>query len=174
VTAPQNAVLGELRTALQYVAPFEQYKKGLFKRGVPPRYVWVPLGGPFEGARGGAQNPHPIALWPFSVDVHCWGVDDDGAYDLVRALATVVERAVRGRNFVIKGVLAANPDTLEKGALYIVRLVLKLQVIEATLPTSAGGPITDAALTNVTGVNPVQATPSLSTPGDGVLEGTET
>jgi hypothetical protein len=171
---PLDVVLGELKTALQYVAPIDKYKRELFKNGALPRYVWAPAGGPWRGARATGRNPRILALWPARVDVYCFGADDDACWRLTQALASAVATAVKGRNYQIQQVTIASPAWLQRGQLWVVQTELDVAVPEAAIPTTAGDPVTDNEITTVQPEAVAQVTPPLSTSSDGVLEGTET
>lgn len=171
---PANLVLEELRTRLQFVAPIHKWEREKAKNDKVPRFVWVPRGGLVQAARAPARNPRHLAQFAFRIDVFCLGKDDEEAYRLAQAFLSAVELVARGRNYRALSVDVAQPSWLTRGVTWTLITELWLVVPEAALPESAGDPLTDNVLTTVTPTAVEQAAPSLSTPGDGVLEGSET
>jgi hypothetical protein len=185
MTNPVDAILGELRTALQFVAPIADHSRELSAHTSPPRYVWTDVGGPWKGARMAARNPRPIAMLPWQVFVDCWGADRDQAWDLMRALGSAVRTSVCGRNYRVLGTKPTPKEHwLTCGYSWRVTLELQVAVIEPLLPTVAqaepapGDPPATLVTNNLRPTVVIEAvdedTPAESVAGDGVLEGTET
>lgn len=64
----------------------------LASESAPPRYAWEPTSAEPRGARDVGGYPRAVCSYALAFDVHCHGADYDGAWLLVCALATALER----------------------------------------------------------------------------------
>lgn len=137
----------------------------------PPHYTWVPVGGPIDAPRSPATQSPPLrGRWRCRWRVWCWGADMNQATWLVFALLSAAHKALCGRAYSVADVQAHEQTNAEAGFAWVVDLDLFLDV--PSMDTTAAPPApTQNATALVAEVE--QKTPALSTPGDGVLEGTE-
>lgn len=166
------------------------------QHGSPRRFVWVPVESPLDGPKrnGSAHYIDSVGLrWA----VECWGYTFDDSFYLMAALLTAIQRAWGGRNYVANQVQPWEQRERHKGFVMAVQVEMRLNIpaIDLSAPpppppkkTSAverppadglAPPDDPAPVYEPTGTTTVQitavaeATPALSSPGDGVLEGQE-
>jgi hypothetical protein len=166
----------------------------------PRRYTWIPTDSPLGGPKktGSAHTLDSIGL---RFVVECWGHSFDDAFYMLAALLTAIQRAWGGRNYEANTVQPWEQRSLREGFVLSLQLEMKLHIMAIDLkappptppkkataferppadwPLNAPPPPDDPApvygptgttLVTITAV--AEATPALSTPGDGELEPTE-
>lgn len=170
---PISQARDDLAAALTHVAKFAEWERGKYEHKAPPLYVWKPTGGDIGGAKQIGTNPRALGLLSFQVEVACWGADDEAAFRLFQALWTAIEQRAQGRNYRMAGLRLEQPEWTTAGRVWVADVRIDTHVPEATIPATSGVSVGDKTDQTVAPTSANQATPALSTPGDGWLEGTE-
>lgn len=170
---PISQARDDLAAALTHVARFAEWERGKYEHKAPPLYVWKPIGGDIGGARQIGTNPRALGLLSVQVEVMCWGADDEAAFRLFQALWTAVEQRAQGRTYRLAGMRLEQPDWTTAGRVWVADVRIDTHVPEATIPTVSGDAVSDQTSQTVSPTDANQASPALSTSGDGLLEGTE-
>ena len=180
---PFDDICDRCSLVLQTVAVTSKLKREVAGNTSPGVYYWIPVGGPLVGTnKSGANQIDSMSL---SVDIHCWGSADqsatafssdfDAAWHLFSALIKTIRQVVKGRNYTVGNVVIDKPDFIEYGIAIIVPVTFHVAVLDVDIPlVGTRGAIVDHVDTTLT--PPVlfaEATPALSVPGDGILEGRE-
>lgn len=120
--------------------PHVEGEEHLRAHAEPPRCVWVAtVDDPSDVYKGGV-NPRAIFAFDEHVDVHCWGITRDAAYELRNKVLRAVRQSVKAAVSVKKsGWLRPNRDTwAEQGHVYVLHLTLD----QVPVPEEAAGEAT--------------------------------
>lgn len=193
-----TALIRLVATELVAIGPTEFGANGGAKHGEPRRFVWVPMDSPLEGPRrSSGVGEHVLDSIGLKFAVECWGWTFDDAFYLVCALVTALQRAWGGRNYLADQVIPWEQREHHQGFVLALQVEMSLDIVAIDLsrpppakpkkttafepdPAEGPAPPTDPTPTfGPTGETTVeitavaQATPAVSTPGDGWLESEE-
>lgn len=181
---------------LKSVGPTAFGTQGSGRHGAPRRFVWVPLDSGMRGPRRtSGSGVHVLDGVDLRFSVECWGHNFDDAFLLVCTLLTAIQKAWGGRQYQCDNLHPWEQQTRDTGFVLAVQLELRLDLpsvdlsqplpdppavpalVELPAPQAVPLPPETFAPTGETTVQitaVAQATPPLSTPGDGELESEET
>jgi hypothetical protein len=145
---PQADIFDPIAEALDTATSVKSFfgAKHLAANGAPPRYVWVPTTGAFDGPREVGGYPRALTDVLMTFDVHCWAATFDGAWALVRNLVTAVRMAPGqkwgGAWYELGAVDALPSEASLRGWVLTVPISLRIPLLESDLDGQTYVPVT--------------------------------
>lgn len=176
---PFDTLRDQVGAALAGVAPTLSIPEGQFENQAAPVYVWSPVGGPLGDPKKSGGTV--IKNWQFGISVLCIGETFDQAFRLFQALLTQLRKpasqgGLSGYNFRPTRGMCGESTLMNDGLVIEATIELDFPLEYADIPDptlTPPQPVTDYAAPTVVIAAVAEDTPATSTPGDGVLEGTE-
>ena len=168
---------------LQGVAPTERGIQGKAKHTAPPRYTWIWVGcDPAPSKSGRASSTKTLGDEVHRVLVEIWAKTEDDMLAMRRALITAVRAEIGNQRLEVGPGDLNEPATDANGIKVDVSLQCRLPALDTFLPpqtpaaaagSSPANVVRDATYPLAAITNANDQVPATSTPGDGVLEFTE-